>query len=204
MFIEKSNSGKLLVLNGGVHKSLKHTDPNWYLEKMDAYYSCCNEFMQLFDKCIQPIVNLVKQCGGSGYVHGTIIDYDYFHHIKLDFENNIIIPYFALNVGSRTIFPSFEVMAQQSLNMSTSSQTELVKYEENTGIQGLTTPICQKAYSNQDKGFYAHQKAFVKLQKAVSTKIIKSWEEKYENDAFWIEYAFNNKNNILQLTEEPS
>lgn len=209
MFIERARNEKLLVLNGGAHKTLAHNDPNWYLEKMDAYYNFCNEFMQLYTNKIQPIVELVKQRGGSGYVHGAIIDYDFYYHIKLDFENNLAIPYCAQNVGSRTIFPSFELMLQQPLLNSTNNvQKDLVLNDAISNIQGLCTPICQKSYYSQEKNFYSCQSAITKIQRTADIKIIKGWESKYEDDLFWMQYSFQNQENLskqlLSNTEEPS
>lgn len=56
----------------------------------------------------------VKRFGGSGYVHGSIVDIDFYNHIYLDPFDGYLMPYFAFDVAGRREFRSVQELLESS------------------------------------------------------------------------------------------
>ena len=197
MFIgQRSDTEQCYLLNGGKVSRLNNT-PEWYLDKIDMYFELCKKFSSSLLPLLQPIIAYIKQNGGSGDWHGSIIDIDYFHHIKLDWENNTIIPYYAPTNSERIIVPTLTALLETIYNPNL--LIEGTKHEQfsncsksiipiETGIIGITSPYVDAVQYSSKKGFYSGNIKTKEILDSAENKIIKRWEDKYDNQAFWNNY----------------
>lgn len=191
---ENPDKNRFYFLSGGAVSLAAHK-PEWYYSKLDDYFAICTDFIFKYKQMVTPISEYIKSLGGSGYIHGLIIDIDFFHHLKVDVENNRLVPYYAPSTGCRTIYPSLNVMVKQLAEKNGQEQAlipykhqELVMYENAIRYKGLETPICDEVTYNEEKGFYRRNKQMGSIYRSADSRIIKKWEDKFDTDQFWNEY----------------
>lgn len=98
---EDSKTGKLSLLNGGMKKNLEHSDIYYYFERMSYYSDAIKSLFSGYNQALKSISNSIKNIGGTGTVHGCIVDIDYNNHIYFNPYEGTIIPYFAWSINDR-------------------------------------------------------------------------------------------------------
>ena len=103
----------LSILNGGLSKRLKNPDVNYYYDNMTKYSNYVKTALQGYHETLKAISNIVKRFGGSGYIHGCIVDISFFDHIYLDPYTGKITPYYSPKYGERYEYSSIELLLQK-------------------------------------------------------------------------------------------
>ncbi len=112
-FIECNSSGKLLILNGGKPTTLTYDKIEYYYENMDDQISGIKDPYTKYYSFQKKIAEAVKSIGGSGRIHGAIIDIDFFNHIFVDPENLNITPYFAENIINKIAYRNIALLLEK-------------------------------------------------------------------------------------------
>lgn len=102
-FIKPSKSG-LSILNGGESQSLDINDINYYYENMDSQMALNKDPLERYSKYQQIISDQVKKIGGSGEIHGSIVDIDSFNHIYVNPFDGTLSGYFAYHIVDKFVF----------------------------------------------------------------------------------------------------
>lgn len=95
---ENSKSGKLYLLNGGMINNLEHSDINYYFERMSYYSDAIKGLFSGYNRALKSISNSIRMIGGTGTVHGCIVDIDFLNHIYVNPMDGTITPYFAWSI----------------------------------------------------------------------------------------------------------
>ena len=95
---ENSKTGKLYLLNGGMINNLEHSDIDYYFERMPYYSDAIKGLFSGYNRALKSISNSIKMIGGTGTVHGCIVDIDFLNHIYVNPMDGTITPYFALSI----------------------------------------------------------------------------------------------------------
>lgn len=103
-FIHKSKGGSLTILNGGSKKKLDIDNINYYYENMDSVVAFIKKPLEPYTSFQKKIADEIKKIGGSGYIHGNIIDIDFYNHIYINPLDMKITGYWALDVKSRQVY----------------------------------------------------------------------------------------------------
>ena len=98
MFLIRDNLDRISLLEGGKIRPLSHNDPRYYYIHIDEYYQIMKQFLKPIHDNLSAISEEVQRFGGSGYIHGSIVDITPFTHLYLNVEDSSIIPYFAKNI----------------------------------------------------------------------------------------------------------
>lgn len=204
LMAKRKNNNKLYYLIYGKAVSNVNHTPEWYLPKIDDYQALCTQVGQSYLKAIQPVVDAIKAAGGTGEVHGSIIDIDYFHHLKIDFEKKMFIPYCAPNKSNRVIYPHLENMVQKLVGDASSdclaltpiNSQALIAYEQDKGFIGLTSPIVNQVEYHNEKGFYSYHINITRIIDMGVTDFISKWFLDFDTDKYWSDYY-----NFPQLTD---
>ena len=75
-FIDKAKTGSLTILNGGALKKLDLKDVQYYYDNMDAIITYIEAPLNKYTTYQEKIAKEIKKIGGSGRIHGCIIDVD--------------------------------------------------------------------------------------------------------------------------------
>lgn len=97
-FIRQDKQKKLGILNGGKIKGLLKKDIQYYYDNMDNMVSRIKGPLDKFTEYQQRIADEVIKIGGSGNIHGCIIDIDGLNHIYVNPDDLQITGYWALDM----------------------------------------------------------------------------------------------------------
>lgn len=116
-FILKNKSGKLSMLNGGAIKSLKSSELEYYYQNMEAEIEYIKAPLLKYQNIQNQISRGIQKLGGSGRIHGAIIDIDgnpeendwwdiACSHLYVNPLDLKITPYYAYDKGDKYVYPS--------------------------------------------------------------------------------------------------
>lgn len=112
MFMLQHGIG-LYLLHGGQKLNVFH-GLEYYAANLEKYVEKIQAAFRPYRNALDKIAAEVKRFGGSGYVHGSIVDIDYYNHIYLDPFDGYLMPYFALDVTDRREFRSVRELLESS------------------------------------------------------------------------------------------
>lgn len=111
-FIHESR-GTISIMNGGVMKKIPEACNVQYIyDNLDAVISIIEEPMSVFNKLLGYISRIIKSIGGTGKIHGCIVDIDYFNHIYVNPNDQTITPYSALNMKDKVVYPNIAALLE--------------------------------------------------------------------------------------------
>lgn len=105
-FIHKAKKGNLSILNGGAMKKLEHQDIHYYFDNMDILISTIEKPLEKFTMFQKSIADIIKKIGGSGTIHGCIIDIDFYNHIYVNPIDLSITGYWAYDTINKMVYSS--------------------------------------------------------------------------------------------------
>lgn len=168
MKTEKSDELKLLA--GGQIRNTGHKDIEYFFDNLNNYVESIEMYMKKYNSYQKKIAEEVCSFGGWGYIHGCIIDIDYFNHIYLNPLDGTITPYYATDMTAKYVYPNVEslLMSQrQDLYeklIAPANKTALVHllnhnavissdkvYVEDTSIYRISRIISELQYTTRDR-----------------------------------------------------
>ena len=102
MFVLK-DLARTYLLAGGRRYKLAH-DIEYYFENLPKYVENVQRCFAPYQNALRSISNEVKELGGSGAIHGCIVDIDFFNHIYLNPYDGKVTPYFAEDMENKIAF----------------------------------------------------------------------------------------------------
>lgn len=169
MFVSKSKSGNLSILNGGGRRRLLRNDLQYYFDNLLSMIDIVLGPVRKWDKYTAKITNIVRGFGGSGRLHGSIVDIDYYNHLYIDSTTFEIYPYYALSMIDKWFYPNIQLLLEercpellpdfkaQHPNLQLPAQISEVTYVDSTDM-------------------YTRSKEIYKMQK-IKTDILTVWYE---------------------------
>lgn len=194
-YSKKSKNKYLYLLNGGKLLKVarnKIDDLEYYYEIFDNYVENINILLERYTGNQKKISNFIKELGGSGKIHGCIVDVDkpgYFEtysycHLFVNPMDGKVTPYFANDVKSRIVYKDLKAL----LESEKSCKMLEVNYRRLEKEMKLNMPVIQ--YSSQliewgdkgsiyDEGSYIYKISRIirSLQYATENSIIRIWNE---------------------------
>ena len=112
MFVLESASSLCLLAGGRRHKL--DCDINYYYDNLPDYIRKVRGAFAPYQKALSMVADEVRALGGSGCVHGCIVDIDWFNHVYLNPFDGKVAPYFALNTTDKLVFKDMESLLKSS------------------------------------------------------------------------------------------
>lgn len=169
MLVSKSKSGNLSILNGGGRRRLLRNDLQYYYDNLLSMIDIVLGPVRKWDKYTTEITNIVRGFGGSGRLHGSIVDIDFYNHLYIDSATFEIYPYYALSMIDKWFYPNIQLLLEercpellpdfkaQHLDLQLPAQISEVTYVDSTDM-------------------YARSREIYKMQK-IKTNILTVWYE---------------------------
>ncbi len=187
---ENSKLGKLYLLNGGAINNLEHSDINYYFERMSYYSDAIKELFSGYNHALRFISNSIKKIGGTGTVHGCIVDIDYFNHIYINPMDGKLTPYYALSIIDKYEYKDVATLLLQQRKDLYDNYLKLIR-DKSEGIKLLKgkTKVEPVEISRfiPETYMYKPSRIMKSLQYLTEVNVIRIW-----NDAI-MEHKTNNK-----------
>ena len=176
-FIHKSRRGSLSILNGGDMKKLENQDVQYYYDNMDIMISTIKKPLDKFTFFQKQIADMVKQIGGMGTVHGSIIDIDFYNHIYVNPFDLSITGYWASDIINKIVYPSIPALLEKNCPVIFGEYVKLLKGDcENPLALKQETNITILPQTYLDTDIYKASREIKKMQK-LNSNILTFWYE---------------------------
>lgn len=198
-FIHQNTSGGLTILNGGGLKSLKSQDIQYYYENMDAEINFIKTPLDKFQSIQQQISRAVKEIGGWGYIHGAIVDIDFYSHVYVNPNDLTIAPYFALDMIAKTIYPSVPALLKSHCPLLYSNYNKALTGDKRNifAIKESDNELTLQPQLYLSTDIYAASREIKKMQK-LNSNILSIWHDNIPG----IKVLPSEEKSVLSETEE--
>ena len=105
LFIFKNKNDECLILNGGALSKGNYYVEHYY-DKMPIYRNNLERELRRYQERLESISEVVKKIGGSGTIHGCIVDITFNSHIYLNPLDLTVTPYYAVDMVEKYVFRS--------------------------------------------------------------------------------------------------
>ncbi len=105
-FLCREKTGRVVLLNGGRATTTCIDQLEYYYDHMDRMVAEIQKPLRLFTAYQEQIAKAVRQIGGSGRIHGCIIDIDYYNHLYINLSDISVTPYWASDMVNKRVYPS--------------------------------------------------------------------------------------------------
>ena len=178
-FIHKGKKGMLAMLNGGSLKRLDEKDVNYYYEHMDEMVSYIRGPLDKYMRVMHNVSEEVRKIGGSGTIHGCIVDVDWYNHIYVNPVDLTITGYFVWNIIDKVVYPNVPALLKAKCPELYGNYLKMIGNDKGNPL----VPVKKKneigclpvEYLSTD--IYKASREIKKMQKLASN-ILSSW---YEN-----------------------
>ena len=177
---ENNKSGKISLLNGGSIVGIKNQDIEYYYKSMPFYSMSTKRMLTEYNSKLKDIARCVKVFGGTGTIHGCIIDIDSLNHIYLNPMDGTVTPYFAWSINDKYVYRDIETMLDEkchtlydnykTLQYSNSDEVKL--------ISGESSAVYIKSFQkNTETAIYGPSRIMKSFQYLTEDNIIRIWDE---------------------------
>lgn len=176
-FIHKSKWGNLTILNGGAMKSLEVPDIQYYYDNMDAMVSTIKAPLDKFMAFLKYIADTIKKIGGSGTVHGCIVDIDFYNHIYVNPIDLTITGYWAEDIINKVAYPSIPALLEEKCPKIFDKYIKFLEGNNENPLalkQQKDRRVSRRRYLDTD--IYQASREIKKMQK-LSSNILTVWDE---------------------------
>ena len=180
-FIKPSIKG-LAILNGGALKSLNKNDINYYFNNMDSQIQNMIRPYQEYYNYQKSIAKIIKDIGGDGYIHGSIIDIDFYNHIYVNPYDRTIHGYYAIDIIDKYVYPSIQLLLKERCPELYDSYIKRIGEEKNNTLTVLekNNSISQKPIYFDSTYIYKASNIIKKMQK-INNGILTIWKDSFKN-----------------------
>lgn len=193
-FIHKSIGGKLSMLNGGALKGLVSNDIDYYYNNMDEVIEFVKTPLSEYQDYQKVISEEIKRLGGSGRIHGAIIDVDgydeisgfssiSYSHLYVNPIDLTITPYYAWDMREKYVYHSFHALIRENCPKIYENYKKL----PNDSREGLIVlnpvekdKLMEKPEFYPDTGIYKASRELRKMQK-LNSNILSTWYDNIPN-----------------------
>lgn len=176
-FIYENKGGSLSILNGGSPRKLEEKDIQYYYDNMHLMISTLKSPLDKFTVYQEQIADEIKKIGGTGIIHGCIIDIDFYNHVYVNPIDGVITAYWASDIVHKIVYPTVPALLQQEcpelynqyLNLIAGDDKNPLAVRENTDVSLLPQEYL-------DTNIYKASREVKKMQK-LSSNILVTWYE---------------------------
>lgn len=192
---KSSKKEKLYLLNGGTLRGIDRNrlkDLEYYYSQLNNYTSNVNMLLDRYTGYQKKISGFIKSIGGSGKIHGCIVDvdkpyepWDYSYcHIYVNPNDGKVTPYFAYDIRSRLIYKDLKTMLESHSNCKllvdnylrlereSKSNLPVLRYSEQ-----LDSWEEDGAIEDESSDLYKVSRIIKSLQYCTEKNVVRIWNE---------------------------
>lgn len=172
-------SGKLGILNGGSVIALPSKDVNYYFDRMEKIVDRVSNPLRQYTQVQTELSEAIKSFGGTGNIHGCIVDIDWFNHIYVNPVDLTMTPYYAVDMVRKWVYDSVPLMLENhSPDLYLNYQRLLESKSENALIPVSTNQIACMPDGTEyfETDIYRASRVISKMQK-LNNNVLTFWND---------------------------
>lgn len=182
-FLTENTKGELLLLNKGSRLHISHHSLQYFYDHLNIYYQSISDFLNQYQKYRIRIAQKIQSIGGVGYIHGCIINLDYFNHLYINPLDGKITPYFAYSKTEKFVYENLPSLLKGQLEPRYEAYLRQIRgnnkfSKEWDAIVGPNNAISSKTIPVSDTSRYRTSKIIYQLQFSLQYRIIRIWNDK--------------------------
>ncbi len=182
MFLCKNE--KLYFMQGGKKLNLDNQDVEYYYKKMEVYANSIKECLFEYELAQNRIANEIKKIGGSGLVHGCIIDIDFFNHVYLNPLDGKMTPYCASFMTAKAAYQNIASLLSDKCPALYSKYQAFIDEKNDNSLTFLgDNKISKKTHFVTDTAMYRISRLIKQLQFIGNHGLIRKWNDEIANKA---------------------
>ena len=180
-FAEQKDNKKLYLLAGGVKKKVSR-DLQYYYDRMINYFSVLQHSFMGPQELLNRVSDSVKRAGGSGDIHGSIVDIDWHNHIIVDFSKLIAIKYCAFSIKEEDrfvdgVYDIRPLLTDDNLNYISSDQNDNLP-----GFVDISETIYCEGDSDEFNELYLWSRRLSNMKRGLNLSVIREWKDTLDID----------------------
>lgn len=186
MFVHRGeDGGNLHLLAGGHITNLSQADIGYYYRNLAEYSTRVEGLFAPYYSALAAVSKEVKSIGGDGYIHGSIVDIDYFNHIYLDPLDGSLTPYYAESTEERMTFKSIDRLLKESPFIDGCIKRNFLSARKRGELAMIAggkseyrpNPTLAPVLST-DKAMYAKSNAMKSVQYLLERNVVRVWNDR--------------------------
>lgn len=190
MFFLQGSS--MSILAGGKRSRATHSI-QYYYDRIEQYKNRVVELLRPYHRALVVLSGEVQKFGGTGTIHGSIIDIDHFNHLYLNPFDGTIAPYFAWSMDSRLVYkdvlellnssPVLSIDVGDSLAsryLRASKEGKLPVLSRLKNFDESLAPVPTIVFGN--KQFYDSSRVLRAVQYVLEQNVIRIWNDAILNE----------------------
>jgi len=176
-FITQGDKGELCILNGGAKKRLPQKEVTYFYDQMDQVINTIKTPLDDLNNVLKQISDNIRRIGGTGRIHGTIIDIDFFNHLYFNCTDGKVTAYFATSIIDKTVYPNLlDLLKERCPAM-------YKNYQDKGQADASLNALIQVSSNNSptqlylDTNIYENSRKIKKMQK-LSSNILCIWPDR--------------------------
>lgn len=183
MFFLETEKGKPSILNGGSLRKTNGHEINYFYEHMPDYAASIKSFMDGYSQYQARIASEIEKIGGRGWIHGSIIDIDFYNHLYVNPFDGTVTPYFAESMQEKWVYKNLVSLLSNRLPHLYANYKKLLS----KGTEGVQLPILgdKNALVTKDSIFvpdttiYKVSRILRGLQYTTNHNVIRFWNDSF-------------------------
>ena len=174
------NKNELKLLNGGSIKNAGEHDLNYFYDNLFNYSESVKLFLKSFEDFQKQISNEIKKIGGSGTIHGCIIDIDFNNHLYVNPLDSTITPYFAYSITDKYVYTNLISLLKFRNKELYNNYIKLLSHKENQKsliISNLNLQESSKCIYVSETDMYRISRIIKGFQYTTKNNIVRLWND---------------------------
>ena len=153
MFVLQNHKKEFLILNGGSTKKLSKHSLDYFYDNLEKYSESIHQYLAGYSSFQKQVSSMIKQIGGTGEIHGAIVDIDFYNHLYINPLDRTITPYFANSIVDKYVYSNVPSLLKYECPSN---------YEKFIALQNTENPLIP---------FDSHQKLSKRTEHVESTEM---------------------------------
>lgn len=176
MFVHETNKS-LCILNGGSLKKLPINSKEYYFENIEEAIRMMKKPLDEYTKIQKEVADSIKRFGGTGRIHGAIVDISFFCHVYVNPFDLKLTYYYALDTIDKTIYKSLSDLLNKHEKKLYVSYSKMIQNGSKFEIERYNSvDFIGKSAKYYDTDIYVASRKIKQMQK-LDDNIIAIWVE---------------------------
>ena len=185
MFLLRSVKGSLQILNGGAIRNANGYDVDYYYDNMVRYSQSVKMFLSEYGEFQKKVSKDIKAIGGSGKIHGSIVDIDFYNHLYLNPLDGTVTPYFAYSIVDKYVYKNLpSLLKKECPRLYLNYLDKLKEKETSKELVAFNNKVVinTKTVFDENTDIYRISRIMKGLQYTTQNNIIRLWNPNLVNE----------------------
>lgn len=176
-FLMKNKKERLYILNGGKYKKLsdiEQRDISYYYANLEKYASILQKKLFRYQQILSEISKYVQLFGGTGIIHGCIVDIDKYNHIYLNPLDGKITPYYATSMTKKYVYDDIQKLLKNHCPLLINKYSRQLCKGNKLEISNNTKADFQL---DEDTVIYQSSRIMRSYQYLTDVKVVRIWND---------------------------